>query len=343
MDMRLVPLLWLGCSARADPAASPAPTSAINPPAWVPGPTVNALRKNFRSRLPPLAIPRDDTPEEAPDGMYQTLSFPGPLGSMRAYLSPDPHDGKRHPAILDLHSGFGGIGNELWLYYDYARPFRDAGIVHFYPTRRGDNDNAGEFETFWGEVDDAAASLRYLRTLPYIDPNRIYVIGHSTGGTLALLLASEVSGVRAVFSFEGAPIISTWARQFVLQGGLPDLPADSPEYLLRSPITFAGSLRQPTFYFYSSAGFFADDGEAYATAAAASGTPFLQTVEVQYADHETLFYRLSDWLTDEIQHDVDVTRPFPRLNQTDVQVAFGSYLLRPDDGRDHRSTYVHPR
>jgi dienelactone hydrolase len=42
----------------------------------------------------------------------------------------------------------------------------------------------------------------HLRALPYVDPARVYLVGHNSGGTIALLAAlSPNNKLRAVFSF----------------------------------------------------------------------------------------------------------------------------------------------
>ena len=67
--------------------------------------------------------------------------------------------------------------------------YRRAGIVMMYPSLRGGNDNPGRREGFLGEVDDILAAAEYLARESYVDPGRIYLGGHSTGGTLAMLAA----------------------------------------------------------------------------------------------------------------------------------------------------------
>ena len=53
--------------------------------------------------------------------------------------------------------------------------------------------------TLDGEViDDAVAALEYLRTQPGIDPGRVYVLGHSLGGTAAPMIAARVPWLRGV-------------------------------------------------------------------------------------------------------------------------------------------------
>src|SRR3954462_2185564 len=40
---------------------------------------------------------------------YQLVQYPSPAGKLAAYLSADPKDGKRHPAVVWAHGGFGSI------------------------------------------------------------------------------------------------------------------------------------------------------------------------------------------------------------------------------------------
>jgi dipeptidyl aminopeptidase/acylaminoacyl peptidase len=50
-------------------------------------------------------------------------------------------------------------------------------------------------------VDDVIVATEYLRAQPHVDPDRIYLGGHSTGGTLVQLVAASSDQYRAVFSF----------------------------------------------------------------------------------------------------------------------------------------------
>ena len=70
-----------------------------------------------------------------------------------------------------------------------------------FPSLRGGNDNPGTKEGFLGEVNDVLAATDFLAKQPYVDPARIYLGGHSTGGTLALLVGECSDRSRAVFSF----------------------------------------------------------------------------------------------------------------------------------------------
>ena len=42
------------------------------------------------------------------------IRYPSKVGPLTAYLTPDPKDGKKRPAIVWAHGGFGGIGAYYW-------------------------------------------------------------------------------------------------------------------------------------------------------------------------------------------------------------------------------------
>ena len=149
-------------------------------------------------------------PDSPPEGVFDLISYPAPAGDLAAYLTPAPKDGQRRPAVVWAKGGFGGIGSYFWEEASpsddqSARAFREAGLVLMCPSWRGENANPGRFESFYGEVNDLLAAIDYVKTLPYVDPERVYLGGHSTGGTMVLLAATAGAEVRATFSFGGAP------------------------------------------------------------------------------------------------------------------------------------------
>ena len=60
------------------------------------------------------------------------------------------------------------------------------------------------------QLDDTVVGLDYLQSLPTVDANRIAVVGHSFGGSLALLLAERSPSLRAAVLFGAAA--GSWPR-----------------------------------------------------------------------------------------------------------------------------------
>jgi hypothetical protein len=205
-------------------------------------------------------------PADEPDGKaFQLIRYHSPAGELAAYLTPDPKDGKKHPAIVWAHGGFGGIGSYFWepaskRNDQSARAFRENGIVMMCPSWRGENDNPGRFELFYGEVDDFLAAVEHVKKLPYVDPQRVYIGGHSTGGTMTLLAAACPAQFRAAFSF-GGMMNGVATLEGEGYGNTPYDAKSTRDHQLRSPMRYAGYIRRPTFYF--------EGGEYYEDGAAA--------------------------------------------------------------------------
>jgi dipeptidyl aminopeptidase/acylaminoacyl peptidase len=182
-------------------------------------------------------------------------SYPAPLGANAAYVSPAPGDGKKHPAIIWLTGGFSNsISSTAWVRGPQsndqsAAGFRDEGIIMMYPSLRGGNKNAGNIETFYGEVDDVLAAAKFLASLEFVDPSRIYLGGHSTGGTLALLVAAASGDrFRAVFAVGPAQDAMSYGVEV-----LPFNTQNKKERELRAPQLWLKDIRCPTFVFEGTA------------------------------------------------------------------------------------------
>nr|WP_276208701.1 prolyl oligopeptidase family serine peptidase [Caulobacter sp. 17J65-9] len=183
-----------------------------------------------------------------PAEIFSLVRYPAQPGLLSAYVTPSPGDGARHPAIIWITGGDSNTIDDLWHEADpsndqTAAAYRKAGIVMMFPSLRGGNDNPGRREGFYGEVDDVLAAADYLSKLDYVDPNRIYLGGHSTGGTLVLLTAEYSDRFRAVFSFGPTDDVAGYGGAY-LPGGLT-----AADMRLRSPIYWTASIRSPVFVF----------------------------------------------------------------------------------------------
>ncbi|WP_395732684.1 alpha/beta fold hydrolase [Prosthecobacter sp.] len=199
-------------------------------------------------------------PVEQPNSKsFLSIRYHSPAGELSAYLTPDPQDGKRHPAIVWAHSFSGGIGSTFWQHdqdgHDLtARSFRDKGIVMMCPSWRGENENPGRIELHYGEVDDFLSAIKHVKKLPYVDPNRVYIGGHDTGGTLTLLTACASDQFQAAFVL-GGMLDGVAMMKRLPRSQLPFNPEASQEFWLRSPLRYASFIRRPVFYFEANGSF----------------------------------------------------------------------------------------
>lgn len=193
---------------------------------------------------------RDGTsPPSPPEGVFDLIRYPATSGSLSAYLTPRPRTPGRHPAIVWMTGGDSNTIGDVWTPQSpendqSAAAYREAGIVMMFPSLRGGNDNPGMREAFYGEVQDILAAADYLASLDYVDPQRIYLGGHSTGGTLALLVAESDPRFRATFAFGPVYDVSVYGPDM-----LPVAMDDAHEIRLRSPGYWLSSIRSPTFVF----------------------------------------------------------------------------------------------
>nr|WP_298688793.1 alpha/beta fold hydrolase [uncultured Dongia sp.] len=98
-----------------------------------------------------------------------------------------------------------------------ATTFLGEGFVVIVPTRIGYGIASGNdveatisceepryLSTFAAAADQIAAAVSFARTLPYVDPGRILLVGHSMGGAATVAAGvRNLPGVRAAISFNG--------------------------------------------------------------------------------------------------------------------------------------------
>jgi pimeloyl-ACP methyl ester carboxylesterase len=211
--------------------------------------TLTEARQGFQTKLTRRDSGNGVVPKP-PAGVFESVRYTSPAGELAAYVTPDPKDGKQHPAIIWITGGdCNSIDEGCWTpgppsNDQSASAFREAGLVMMFPALRGGNGNPGVKEGFFGEVDDVLAAADSLAQRKYVDPKRIYLGGHSTGGTLVLLVAESSDRFRAVFSFGPADDVSGYGPQF-----LPFNLRDRREIELRSPAPWLASIKSPTFVF----------------------------------------------------------------------------------------------
>ena len=243
----LLPLLALGCGSSPPPAPeisssdSPTTTSASAKQ------TLTEARQGFQTNI---VKPGDDfgPPDQPPaDAPFELIKYTSPVGELAAYLTKDPQDGQKHPAIVWITGGDNNSIGDVWSpgsrdNDQTAAAFRKAGIVMMFPSQRGGNDNPGQREGFYGEADDILAATDHLATLPYVDPDQIYLGGHSTGGTMAMIVGECSDRYKAIFALGPVAAVQQYGGDYLYC----DVNNDQ-EVRLRSPIYWLDGVKSPMF------------------------------------------------------------------------------------------------
>ncbi len=131
----------------------------------------------------PSPQPYEDEP--LPPDVTQIIYPSGNL-QLKACVYRPPGVEEPRPALVYFHGGFAFGVEDLT---ETCQPFMDAGFVVMGPMLRGENGNPGEFEMFYGEIDDARAACQWLAQQPYVNKDRIYTFGHSIGGGVSAMLS----------------------------------------------------------------------------------------------------------------------------------------------------------
>jgi dienelactone hydrolase len=211
-----------------------------------------AVRTQFRTRLAREAgSPQREVFVLRPPEYVDQVEYPSGSLRLKAWLTRDRQAGQKLPAVLFLHGGF-EFGAADW---DMAAPYWEAGFVLMVPMLRGENGQPGTFSFLYDEVDDVLAAADFLARQPGVDPDRVYLAGHSAGGTLTLLAIEASRRFRAAVSFDASP------DQQLLYNGSAAKPGnhrevvfdtkDSAELEVRSPLSFVSSVQTPVRLFYS--------------------------------------------------------------------------------------------
>jgi len=162
-----------------------------------------------------------------------------------------------HAAMVWVHGGVHGDWGPTML--PFVKEAVQRGYVIITPDYRGSTGYGQKFRDLidYGgkEVDDVVSAVDYLKTLPYVDPDRLGIMGWSHGGFITAHVlfreqhpfkggAAIVPVTNLVFrlSYKGPG----YQRQYATQPGLLGLPFEKrDEYIKRSPLYHVESLKVP--------------------------------------------------------------------------------------------------
>jgi len=249
------------------------------------GDSLLAKRQKHTTKLTKKVREKDPLPKP-PDEIFELVQYPTKIGKMAAYLSKPKDSAKKHPAIIWITGGFpsGGGGSSLWESTSTeneqsARIYRLRGIVMMFPSLRGGAaDNPGHQEQFYGEVDDVISAYDYVSNLTHVDSKRVYLGGHSTGGTLALLVAASTDKFAGILSL--GPTADDYGKD-----GVP-YEWTAKEQLLRRPIAHLDSIKTPTFVVEGEHG----NSDSLTKLKKANKNPHVTVIQVDQGDHYNVIH-----------------------------------------------------
>ncbi|HWE40403.1 MAG TPA: prolyl oligopeptidase family serine peptidase [Isosphaeraceae bacterium] len=240
----IVPALFLlaaGCESRASrpAAARPAPAKFADEVSAPRDEDYAKARASYQSKVTwtghaPVAAKVAQVPKGAEELKYASGGL-----ALRSFVTPDPGDGAKHPAVVFLGDGFNFDARD----WSLADKYRAGGFVVLAPLPRGENQQKGIYTMFYGEVDDVLAATEALAKLPYVDGARIDLAGVREGGTQALLCAMASGRFRSVAAIDPVLDIAAFTKQNRHLVAFDRKVVR--EFQLRSPLAYATSLKCP--------------------------------------------------------------------------------------------------
>ena len=189
---------------------------------------------------------------EAKHVYYKT--FDGKEVPALLYAPRDIASGERLPAIVHVH---GGPTGQWFRGFDpFAQFLADRGLVVIEPNIRGSTGYGVDYRDAaikdWGgaDLEDVAAAADYLKTLPYVDPDRLVVFGGSYGGFMAFIAATKKPDIwRAAVAWVGVSDLhrlyekSMEHFKYYFREQMGDPEKDRALWRDRSAVEFADKLR----------------------------------------------------------------------------------------------------
>ncbi len=173
----------------SDPATPP--QSALY---RIDGTRVRWIEENRLDASHPFApyVSRLRTPE------FGTMQSHGQTLVWRMTTPPGFDPSKKYPVVMQVYGGPGtGAGVQKSWQPLTNQLLTEAGYIVFRVDNRGEGDRSQAFETSIYRrlgipaVEDQAQAAQWLKTLPYVDPDHIAVMGWSFGGFLSLLTLTD--------------------------------------------------------------------------------------------------------------------------------------------------------
>jgi dipeptidyl aminopeptidase/acylaminoacyl peptidase len=227
--------------------------------------TVSTQAGNLEGQL----IAPEKIAYESTDGLTIHAYLYAPRGSLQ---------GTRYPAIMWIHGGPTSQYNDT--FQGSVQFFVQRGYAVLLPNIRGSSGYGKAFEDAnngcWGHCDleDVLAGVDYLKTLQYVNPERIGITGTSYGGCMSMSAVAFAPGVfRAAIPASG---YGDWVHFMeeqelrhikLLDYEFGPLAENEAVYRANSPLFFVQDVTTPTFLVHGE-GFFPESQASHNFAAA---------------------------------------------------------------------------
>jgi dipeptidyl aminopeptidase/acylaminoacyl peptidase len=165
--------------------------------------------------------------------------------------------GKKTPAVILVHGGF--HEHLDWRFFNLIDASVSNGYVVIFPEYRGSRGyGANHYKNDYGvtDVEDVIFAADYISRQPYVDPNRLGIIGHSRGGMVALLAierepkkfkaAIDIAGLTdflAYMAYKPDSRRAEVAKEDHFKGKMPS--ENLPAYLDISPLNAVDAIQTP--------------------------------------------------------------------------------------------------
>lgn len=187
------------------------------------------------------------------------IAYPSFDRKIPAFLYKPRSEGhRRFPALLSIHGGPEAQERPAYVYAGMYQYLVSRGIGVLAPNIRGSTGYGKGYQRLihrdWGggELKDIEHAAKYLRSLDWVDPDRIGVFGGSFGGFATLSAATRLPGYwRVAVDICGPSNLVTFAKSVpefwkrFMTDLLGDSDKESDSLLGRSPVTYIENLRCP--------------------------------------------------------------------------------------------------
>lgn len=184
--------------------------------------------------------------------IHQSIGFSNdlPVTKLSCTYPPAQQDirSKQWPVLIYCRGGIGKVGR---VRTDWLEQFSNYDHIIFAPTYRGNEGGEGRDEFGGSDQEDVLSAYRLLENLPFVDANRISIMGFSRGSINASYTTATLSNVHRLILWGGvSDLAQTYEERVDLRkmlkrviGGTPTRTPES--YKKRSPIDMVEQIHCP--------------------------------------------------------------------------------------------------